>query len=197
MMNIQQMFEAIGTIEIDAAGNDVTKLRGTAAPRRWRGQKEPREYQKARVPYVQAFSAASLIMAKLREAGVTGQIVICGSLRRMRETIGDIDLAIEGDCSSLCHNILDSTDRAGTQLVSGVCQGLHVDLRFAPVESFGALCLHLTGSREFNISCREQAIKMGLSLSEHGLFGEGGELIRGDEDGILNALAMQRSPESR
>lgn len=99
-----------------------------------------------------------------------------GSLRRMKETIGDIDIIassktpqklIEDFVSFKNFNeIVNQGDKKASAVFDG---DVRVDLEVLPKESFGTLLLHFTGSKQHNIDLRSYALKKGLSISEHGI----------------------------
>jgi len=99
-----------------------------------------------------------------------------GSLRRKASTIGDIDIAVATDNPDLVINhfvkfpklqkILEKGDKTASILLPGDVQ---VDLMVQPLESYGSLLQHFTGSKHHNIALREYAIKKGFSLSEYGI----------------------------
>ncbi len=101
-----------------------------------------------------------------------------GSLRRGRDTIGDLDIIVTGPgAPAALHHIVT---HAQTQEVLGQgpnkasvlfgLEGLQVDVRALAAESFGAAMQYFTGSKEHNVTLRTTAIKQGLSLNEYGLF---------------------------
>lgn len=104
------------------------------------------------------------------------EIYPLGSLRRRRETIGDIDLAVATNEPQkvLTHfteypykeRIIEKGDASASILISG---GKHVDLMVQAPQAFGSLLQHFTGSKEHNVHLREYALKKGLSLSEYGI----------------------------
>jgi DNA polymerase (family 10) len=100
-----------------------------------------------------------------------------GSLRRMRETVGDIDiLATAKDSAPLMAALVERPEVAdvigsGTTKTSvRTDKGLQVDLRVVPPADWGAALVYFTGSRAHNIKLRGRAVKEGLKLSEYGLF---------------------------
>ena len=105
----------------------------------------------------------------------TERAEVAGSLRRRKETIGDLDIvAASKDPGSLADafaeaQFADEVVAHGNTKVSIVCGGVDVDLRIVAPEAFGTLLHHFTGSQAHNIVLRERAVKMGLNISEYGL----------------------------
>ncbi len=123
---------------------------------------------------------------KLREhlAGLKGvdKITPAGSLRRGRETVGDVDLLITGKCSQNEKQRSAVIDRVVTMpgltdvLAKGenkvsfkLRSGMQVDVRILPPDSFGAAMQYFTGSKSHNVTLRQRALKMGMTLNEYGL----------------------------
>ena len=100
---------------------------------------------------------------------------IAGSLRRRKETIGDLDLAAASrDQASLADafagaQFVDEVLAHGPTKVFVKSRGVEVDLRIVEPEAFGALLHAFTGGQAHNIALRERAVKMGLNISEYGL----------------------------
>jgi DNA polymerase (family 10) len=122
-----------------------------------------------------------------------------GSLRRWRETIGDVDiLAATGDPDPVIAAFIEQGDEV---LVSGptkttirTSSGLQADLRVIEPGVWGAAQQYFTGSQPHNVAVRALAVKAGLKLSEYGLF-RGDELIvSGTEQEVYAALGMQWVP---
>ncbi len=123
-----------------------------------------------------AFAAAERILAYLRDLKECERAEPLGSLRRMVATVGDVDVAV---ASSSPAKIIESFKKykevqkvlgAGPMASSAILQnGLQVDLKVLPTDSFGSLLQHFTGSKNHNIHLREFALKKGMSLSEHGI----------------------------
>jgi DNA polymerase (family 10) len=100
-----------------------------------------------------------------------------GSLRRMRETIGDIDLLVASDEAGRVMDAFTSSPFVDRVLAHGetkssirTTKGLQVDLRVVSLDVWGAALQYFTGSKAHNIRVRELAVRKGLKLSEYGLF---------------------------
>jgi DNA polymerase (family 10) len=126
-----------------------------------------------------------------------------GSLRRMRETVGDIDiLATATDSAPLMAALLGRPEVAdvigsGTTKTSiRTDKGLQVDLRVVPPGDWGAALIYFTGSRAHNIKLRGRAVKQGLKLSEYGLFDvdSGKKLASRTEKEVYAALDLPWIP---
>jgi DNA polymerase (family 10) len=155
-----------------------------------------------------ALSTATDIVGALRDAAE--HVEYAGSLRRWRETIGDVDiLATAGDDAhaerimtafrEMSDEIVASgptktSIRASTGAGTGADGGLQVDLRVVRPECYGAALQYFTGSQAHNVAVRQVAIRAGLKLSEYGLF-RGDELIASaTEDDVYAALGMDWVP---
>ncbi|MBA3376215.1 MAG: DNA polymerase/3'-5' exonuclease PolX [Actinobacteria bacterium] len=129
-----------------------------------------------------ARAAASGLIDWLREQTGEQRVEVAGSLRRWRETIGDIDLLV---ASSSPGPVMDALTRAPTVervLAHGdtkssvvVERGLQIDLRVVPEASWGAALLYFTGSKQHNVRLRGIALRKKLLLNEYGLYRAGEE----------------------
>ncbi|HYV01756.1 MAG TPA: helix-hairpin-helix domain-containing protein, partial [Actinomycetota bacterium] len=126
-----------------------------------------------------------------------------GSLRRMVETIGDIDILVASDrpepVMEAFANLSDVervVARGETKTSIRTTKGLQVDLRVVPPTSWGAALQYFTGSKAHNIRTREMAVRMGLKLSEYGLFdAESGDLIVAEtEEEVYERLGLPWIP---
>ena len=101
---------------------------------------------------------------------------VCGSIRRWKDTIGDVDLLVASDAREPIVEAFtewpeaDATIEAGTGKASVRAGGTRVDLRIVDGEEFGAALQYFTGSRAHNVAVRNRAIDRGLKLNEYGLF---------------------------
>jgi DNA polymerase (family X) len=121
---------------------------------------------------------ADEIIPYLSEGGGLEKIAPAGSLRRGKDTIGDLDLLATGPGAAEALERFVKHPKAHTLLGKGAnkasiqygLEGLQVDLRALPHESYGAAMQYFTGSKEHNIVLRSRALKLGLTLNEYGLF---------------------------
>jgi DNA polymerase (family 10) len=149
----------------------------------------------------QALPVADEIVALLRKVKGVRNLVPAGSLRRRRETVGDIDILVASTQGKavvdafvalpLVKEVLAAGDTKGSVRVEG---GLQVDVRVVPPESFGAAAQYFTGSKAHNIRLRDLAIGKKLKLNEYGVF-RGEKRIAGkDEAEVYAALGLPWIP---
>lgn len=133
------------------------------------------------------------------------EVVIAGSLRRRKETIGDIDILVTSKKPAVITKqflalpfITHTYSSGATKTMVRLKNGLDADLRVIPKASFGAALNYFTGSKDHNVALREIAIKKGYKLNEYGLY-KGSRLIAGKtEEEIYKALGMRFiEPEMR
>jgi DNA polymerase (family X) len=126
-----------------------------------------------------ALDLAESLLAELQGLKGVKRSAYAGSLRRMAETIGDVDLLVaasEKDAPTIMEAFanLPQAERViaqGDTKTSFISTfGPQVDLRVVPLEVWGAAMIYFTGSKAHNIRIREMAVRKGLKLSEYGLF---------------------------
>jgi DNA polymerase (family 10) len=129
-----------------------------------------------RIPIGEALTVMDEIMAGLRGVPGLRNLTPAGSLRRFRETIGDIDLMGTADDAPGAIRAFVSLPQVREVLASGttkasvvVAGGLQVDFRIVEHDSFGSLLQYFTGSKQHNINLRDRAHRLGLKLSEYGI----------------------------
>ncbi|MFF4044155.1 DNA polymerase/3'-5' exonuclease PolX [Streptomyces sp. NPDC001816] len=174
-LHISSVDELAAAIEADALAD--LKGFGEKTQENLRHGIELMQRAGGRIPLSLALETAEEIVAEL--SAVTGckRCTYAGSVRRMRETIGDLDVLVAAKRSApfmeaLC--ALPSTAEViaqGTKKTSiRTGKGLQVDLRVLPPDSWGAGLQYFTGSKAHNIRTRTIAVHQGLKLSEYGLF---------------------------
>jgi DNA polymerase (family 10) len=154
-----------------------------------------------RVLFARAWPLAQTIAERVGGVAGVQRVELAGSFRRRRETVGDLDLlACGGDpervMSAFCEHesVIEILGRGETKSSVRVREGLQVDLRLVPPESFGAALLYFTGSKAHNIELRKLAIERGWSLNEYALT-KGDEVVAArTEEEIYAALGLAWIP---
>src|SRR5947209_321320 len=144
------------------------------------------------------------ITSYLSELEGVEKITAAGSLRRGRETVGDVDLLVTGPSAGAVLDRFVAYSHAGEILGRGENkasarvghEGLQVDVRALPRESFGAGLQYFTGSKEHNVAIRTRAVRMGLKLNEYGLFRiDDDTKVAGEtEESVYEALGLPWIP---
>jgi DNA polymerase (family 10) len=128
-----------------------------------------------------AEEAAEKLIAYLKKFPGIETILPAGSLRRGRDTVGDLDILATGpacaeDCVAAAVEYAANYPPANTMLAKGqnkvsfrLRSGLQVDVRLLPVGSYGAALQYFTGSKMHNVTVRQRALKRGYTLSEYAL----------------------------
>ncbi len=147
---------------------------------------------------------AEELIETLRQVPGVEAITPAGSLRRGRETAGDLDLLVTGPAAvnalerfiawPRVEEVLGRGENKASAKVGR--EGLQVDVRALKPESFGAAMQYFTGSKDHNVAIRTRAVKMGLKLSEYGLFRvEDDTKVAGEtEEGVYEALGLAWIP---
>ena len=154
----------------------------------------------------EARAAANEMVAYLRAATGAERISIAGSLRRYRETIGDVDIVVASESAApimeafvrgpTVERILAQGETKSSVVVS---RGLQIDLRIVPPASYGAALLYFTGSKEHNVRLRGLALRRKLLLNEYGLYrvgaeARGQEIAAETEEDVYGALGLDWIP---
>ncbi len=148
-----------------------------------------------------AMSTATEIVAAL--APRCERVAYAGSLRRMRETIGDVDILATAADEAGAGRIMDAFRALGGAgiIVSGPAKtsirtdrNLQVDLRVVRPQCWGAALQYFTGSQAHNVAVRQLAVRQGRKLSEYGLFQDDTVIAGETEEAIYAALGMDWVP---
>jgi DNA polymerase (family 10) len=148
-----------------------------------------------------AFDTAEELGAYLRELKAVEQVTAAGSLRRGRETVGDLDLLVTGrDHAAIAEHfskfpgIAEVMAKGEDKVSVKLRNDLQVDVRLLERESYGAALQYFTGSKEHNVALRDRAKRRGWKLSEYGLF-EGDKVIASrTEEEIYQKLGLEWIP---
>jgi len=142
------------------------------------------------------------ILANLEKTKSVKRFSTAGSLRRMKETVGDIDILIETGSPEKAINEFTSFPEIKKVLESGKTKvsvmlkdiDIRMDLRILPDKSYGAALLYFTGSKDHNVKIRGLAIKKGLKINEYGVFKKEKMVAGKSEEEIYNLLGMDFIP---
>ncbi len=164
------------------------------------------ENSKGRLSIGYALPAAEQIVSELQKSGLAENIMICGSIRRMKETAGDIDLLAISKYGEKVMDFFCSIKGVTGPVVKGPTKstvwldiGTTCDLRVIEPQSFGAAVQYFTGSKEHNVEVRKIAIAKKYKLNEYGLYDKNNNVISAlDERDIYSRLGMDWiEPEMR
>ncbi|HEX9123938.1 MAG TPA: DNA polymerase/3'-5' exonuclease PolX [Actinomycetota bacterium] len=150
-----------------------------------------------------ALDLAEDLLSEFAELKQVRRATFAGSLRRMRETIGDVDLLVASPeprpimerfvSLPVVDRVLASGETKSSVVTKG---GLQVDLRVIPLDTWGAALIYFTGSKAHNIRLREMAIRKGLRLNEYGLFlvKTGKRIVAETEEEVYEHLGLPYIP---
>lgn len=144
---------------------------------------------------------ADALTAFLQAVPGVGQVTVAGSYRRMRETVGDLDILVTATARTAVMQRFVAYDEvvevlsAGTTRASVILKsGLQVDLRVVEEQCYGAALCYFTGSKAHNIAIRRIAQQRGLKINEYGVF-RGSERIAGeDEASVYQSIGLPYIP---
>ncbi|MFP5310038.1 MAG: DNA polymerase/3'-5' exonuclease PolX [Actinomycetes bacterium] len=165
--------------------------------------------EERRTPIAVALPAARALADALAGLDEVERVEVAGSLRRFRETIGDVDLLVASTDPAPVMAAFRALPEVSDVLVSGdtktsivTWEGLQVDLRVVPPDRFGAALVYFTGSKAHNIQLRQRALQRDLTLNEYALArlvdGEPGEVVAAvTEQDVYAALDLAWVPPER
>jgi len=154
-----------------------------------------------------AFRTAKYFVTRLHKLSSTLRISPAGSLRRMKDTVRDIDILVTARSSTRIMDVFTSLPLVADILAKGDTRAsivtkdnIHVDLRVVAPESYGAALMYFTGSKAHNIKLRELAVSKGRKINEYGVFRlkDNRKLAGKDEREIYSLFGMSYiEPEIR
>ncbi len=208
---VKQIYDSLGITTLEelaeaAEGGRLKDLPGLGAKSEARiitGIRALELHGDDRVLLGEAWPVAHQILDELKTLPGVKQAAVAGSLRRMRETIGDVDILVAAEDSQPIMAWFREMKNVESVLGSGptkssvlLLSGLQVDLRVLPAERWGTLLSYFTGSKNHNVRLRELALKQDLSLNEHGFtpIQGGPELLCATEEEVYATLNMPYIP---
>jgi len=137
------------------------------------------------------------VINRLKKQPEIKEISVAGSVRRQKETIGDIDILVVSDEPKKTADFFISMLEVEKVWAEGLTkcsvrfkEGFDIDLRIVPLESFGSALQYFTGSKEHNIITRKIAIEQGLKLSEYGVFSGEKQIAGKTEEDVYKAIGL-------
>lgn len=163
--------------------------------------------RKSRGRFILGFVLPQIREIEKRLAGLKEieRVVVAGSIRRWKETVGDMDILIISekpkpvmDFFVSMPEVINIYAHGETKSAIKLKNGMDADLRVVPPESFGAALNYFTGSKDHNIALREIAVKKGYKLNEYGLFKGKKQIAGRTEEELYKALGLPHiEPEIR
>ena len=206
----KDIYDALGIVSLDALEEAARDHRLQTLPRIKAKTEENilkgismLKRTEGRTYFPEALMLAESFLTTLRGSAGVIRAEIAGSLRRARETIGDLDLLVATqDPESMCQSfarlpqVADVIAQGATKTSIRVRSGMQVDLRAVEPESFGAAWQYFTGSQAHNVQLRGRSERMGkLKINEYGVFTEDGRRIAGDtEESVYAAVGCAWIP---
>jgi DNA polymerase (family 10) len=145
-----------------------------------------------------AEAEAESLVGYLRDAG---RVVVAGSYRRRRDTVGDLDILVTtkhgpavGDKLTHYDNVAQVLAHGPTRTTVVLRSGLQVDVRAVPEQSYGAALLYFTGSKAHNIALRGLALERKWKLNEYGLFSGKRRIAGASEEEVYKKLGLAFVP---
>ena len=151
----------------------------------------------------EALPLAEAYVEYLRSTQSIDRISVAGSLRRGRDTVGDIDILVGDDRPAAVIDAFAAYPSVEEVLMKGPTKcsvrldgGLQVDIRAVETRSYGAALQYFTGSKEHNVSLRRIGVEMGLKLNEYGLFERDSDrmVASSTEEEVYSALGLAYIP---
>ena len=183
--SIQKLYQELGvkdlkTLEAAAKAGRIADLEGFGAKSEAKILKGIAFARAAGARFVAGAMMAQVrdIEERLRNVPGVAKVVVAGSMRRRRDTIGDIDiLAVSAKPELIMDRFVKETPGIMTVIAHGgtkssikVRPGVNIDLRVVPADAYGAAIVYFTGSKDHNVAIRRRAQSLGLTLNEYGLF---------------------------
>ncbi len=205
MLHKELAISSIEHLKSACEGHELERIKGLGAKTQENILKgiQLLESSKGRYLLNQALGNGESLKNHLLTLSSIKEIHLAGSLRRMKETVGDIDILVSSQTPAEVMNRFVEYEDVAEVIMKGdtkssirLSDGMQVDIRVVPRESLGAALQYFTGSKEHNVSVRKVAISKGLKINEYGVFKkETNEMIAGDDEiNVYKALGLAYIP---
>ncbi|HKZ22439.1 MAG TPA: DNA polymerase/3'-5' exonuclease PolX, partial [candidate division Zixibacteria bacterium] len=152
---------------------------------------------KERIPIGEILPKVEIVFAELKKLKEVKDILIAGSLRRFKETIGDADILIASEKPKPIMDAFVKLPQVARVLAQGETKssivtedGFQVDLRVVEPDSFGAAAHYFTGSKAHNVKIRTMAVRKGIKVNEYGIFKGKRRIASKTEEEVYKSLGM-------
>src|SRR6056297_3325695 len=202
------LFKALDLSSVDdlrdaAEEGDIAEIEGFGEKTQTRIRKELKEGviedERLRLDVAEDFAAP--LMEWIRNIEGVSKAEIAGSYRRRKETVGDLDILVQGedgsaiiDCFTEYDEVEDIASKGKTRSTVTLRSGLQVDLRVIAEPSWGAALYYFTGSQSHNIAGRRRAQDRELKLNEYGLFDGETRIAGATEEEVYDAIGLPWIP---
>lgn len=197
--------ESVESLEALALSGEILKVPGIRGKTRENILKGIATWKagRSRMPLGRALAVARDVMEALRDQGGVTEIDAAGSIRRRRETAGDIDiLATSPDPPNVIEtfvklpSVMEVLAHGDTKASVSHSDGIQINLRVVEPDSFGAALQYFTGSKDHNVRLRELAQRKGLRINEYGVFKEknGTRVAGSTEEEVYRAVGLPWIP---
>ncbi|MBI1422453.1 MAG: DNA polymerase/3'-5' exonuclease PolX [Gammaproteobacteria bacterium] len=157
--------------------------------------------QKQRIKLVTAAQYAEPLVAYLEKVHGVDRVIVAGSYRRRKETVGDLDILVSAAKSDKVMDAFVHYDEVHEVLSKGTTRstiilrnGLQVDLRVVSKQSFGAALYYFTGSKAHNIAVRRRAQQRKLKINEYGVYKGDKQIAGATEESVFESIGLPYIP---
>jgi len=201
---VHRLHEALGIktlkdLERAARKHRIRELRGFTAKTEEKilAELERSRELEQRFKIATAEDFAQTLCAYLQADPRIGRVVVAGSYRRRKETVGDLDILVTCSKGQAAVNHFLAYDEIAKVVAKGSTRatvllrsGLQVDLRVVPARSYGAALHYFTGSKSHNIAIRKLGQARGLKINEYGIFRDGKRIGGRTEEEVFAAVGL-------
>lgn len=162
---------------------------------RFKKKSEKRRY------LIEGIKSSEEIIKKLKKSNFVRKVNVAGSVRRGKETIGDVDVLCTSNHAKKLMDYFIHLKNVRRVLAHGETKSsvllhnnLQVDLRVIKPEEYGSALVHFTGSKDFNIALRKHFMKENIKINEYGIFKKNKRIAGETERDVFKSLKMQYIP---